>query len=50
MRPAGLTGVGLHVMGTGSLGWCSFSRRALQRIRHWRDINAQAELAHAPGP
>jgi len=41
MRPAGRAGVGLHVMGTGSLGWCSFSRRALLRIRHWGDIYAQ---------
>jgi len=34
VRPAGLGGVGLHALGMGSLGWCSFSRRALQRIRH----------------
>jgi len=34
MRPAGRAGVGLHVMGAGSLGWCSFSGRALQRIRY----------------
>ena len=34
IRPAGLAGVGLHVMGTGSLGWCSFSMSTLQRIRH----------------
>jgi len=41
VRPAGLAGVGLHVMGTGSLGWRSFSRRALQRIRYRGDIHAQ---------
>jgi len=35
MRLAGRAGVGLHVMGTGSLGWCSFSIRARQRTRHW---------------
>ena len=34
MRPAGLGGVGSHALGTGSLGWCSFSRRVLQSIRH----------------
>jgi len=39
MRPAGRAGVGLHVMGTGSLGWCSFSRRARQSIRHRGDIH-----------
>jgi len=37
VRQDGLAGVGLHVMDTGSLGWFSFSRRALQRIRHWGD-------------
>jgi len=41
MRPAGRAGVGLHVMGAGSLGWCSFSRRARQSIRHRGDIHAQ---------
>ena len=33
-RPAGLGGVGLHALGMGSLGWSSFSRSTLQRIRH----------------
>ena len=47
MRPAGLGGVGLHTLGMGSLGRCSFSRRALQRIRHWGDIYAQR---HSGGP
>jgi len=47
VRPAGLGGVGLHALGMGSLGWCSFSGRALQRIRHWGDIHAQR---HSGGP
>jgi len=42
VRPAGRAGVCLHVMGTGSLGWCSFSRRARQRIHHRGDIHAQS--------
>ena len=41
MRPAGRAGVGLQVMGTGSLGWCSFSGRARQSIRHRGDLHAQ---------
>lgn len=40
MRPAGLTGVGMHALGIGSVEWCSFSGCALQRIRHWWDIHA----------
>ena len=47
IRPAVPARVGLHVMGTESLGWCSFSRRALQRIRHRGDIHAQR---HDGGP
>jgi hypothetical protein len=47
MRPAGRAGVGLHVMGTGSLGWCSFSGCARQSIRHRGDIHAQN---HGGGP
>ena len=44
MRPPGLAGVGLHALGTGNLGWCSFSGRAGQRIRHWRTIQAPVAL------
>ncbi len=33
MRPPGLVSVGLHALGMENLGWCSFSRRAGQRIR-----------------
>ena len=33
MRLAGLASVGLHALGTGSLGWCSFSGRADRCIR-----------------
>ena len=43
MRPPGLVSVGLHAMGMGNLGWCSFSGRAGQRIRLWGD-----HLPHAP--
>ena len=49
MRPAGWAGVGLHALGMGSVEWCSFSRCALQRIRHWGDIHASA-TAPAPEP
>jgi len=45
MRPAGRAGVGLHALGTGSLGWCSFSGRALQRIRHCGDLTPSAIAA-----
>jgi len=41
VRPAGRAGVGLHALDMGSLGWCSFSRRARQRPRHRGDIHAQ---------
>ena len=38
MRPPGLvSGVGLHALGMGNLGWCSFSGRAGLRIRLWGD-------------
>ena len=37
MRPRGLVSVGLHALGMGNLGWCSFSGRAGQRIRLWGD-------------
>jgi len=47
MRPAGRAGVGLHALGMGSLGWCSFSGCALQRIRHRGDLHAQN---HGGGP
>ena len=43
IRPPGLVSVGLHAMGMGNLGWCSFSGRAGQRIRLWGD-----HLPHAP--
>ncbi len=37
MRPRGLVSVGLHALGMGNPGWCSFSGRAGQRIRLWGD-------------
>ena len=37
MRPPGLVSVGLHALGMGNLGWCSFSGRAGQCIRLWGD-------------
>jgi hypothetical protein len=37
MRPPGVVSVGLHALGMGNLGWCSFSGRAGQRIRLWGD-------------
>ena len=37
MHPPGLVSVGLHALGMGNLGWCSFSGRAGQRIRLWGD-------------
>ena len=43
MRPRGLVSVGLHALGMGNLGWCSFSGRAGLRIRLWGD-----HLLHAP--
>jgi hypothetical protein len=43
MRPRGLVSVGLHALGMGNLGCCSFSGRAGQRIRLWGD-----HLPHAP--
>ncbi len=37
-RPPGLvSGVGLHALGMGNLGWCSFSGLAGQCIRLWGD-------------
>ena len=48
MRPAGLGGVGLLALEMGSLGRCSFSRRPIQRIRHWGDILAQRVRRVAP--
>jgi len=47
VRPAGRAGVGLHVMDTGSLGWYRFSRRALQRIRHWGGSSTPSAAAAA---
>jgi hypothetical protein len=37
MRPPGVVSVGLHALGMGNLGWCSFSGRAGQCIRLWGD-------------
>ena len=37
MRPPGLVSVGLHALGMGNMGWCSFSGRAGQCIRLWGD-------------
>ncbi len=35
MRPPGVASVGLHALGMGNLGWCSFSGRAGRCIRLW---------------
>ena len=35
MRPPGVVSVGLHALGMGNLGWCSFSGRAGRCIRLW---------------
>jgi len=43
MRPTGLVGVDLHALSTRSLGCYSLSRRSLQRIRHWGDIQVQCQ-------
>ena len=37
MLPPDLAGVGLHVLGMGYLGWCSFSWRSGLRICLWVD-------------
>jgi len=48
MRPPGLvSGVDLHTLGMGNLGWCSFSGRAGQRIRLW---GISYSRRHGDGP
>ncbi len=47
MRPRGLVSVGLHALGMGNLGWCSFSGRAGLRIRLWGDQLLRFQQHHA---